>query len=161
MNKGDPIPAVTVADADGAVPLRSLVGGWAVVYFYPKDDTSGCTREAQDFTALAPEFEAAGIQLVGLSKDDAATHDKFVAKYDLRVRLLSDEGGAACEAFGVWTEKSMYGRKYMGIERATFLFDAQGLLIEEWRKVKVPGHAQTVLAAAKMGGDAGPGRPVR
>ena len=161
MNRGDPIPDVTVADATGAVPLRSLVGGWAAIYFYPKDDTSGCTREAQDFSALAPEFEAAGVQVVGLSKDDAASHGRFAAKYDLRVRLLSDEGGTACEAFGVWVEKSMYGRKYMGIERATFLFDAQGLLVREWRKVKVPGHAQAVLAAAKSGGDAGDGRPVR
>ena len=161
MNKGDPIPDVTVADSNGPVPLRSLLGGWAAVYFYPKDDTAGCTREAQDFTGLAREFEAAGVQVVGISKDDAASHEKFAAKYDLRVRLLSDGDGAACEAFGVWTEKSMYGRKYMGVERATFLFDAQGLLVEEWRKVKGPGHAQTVLAAARTGGNARGDGPTR
>jgi peroxiredoxin Q/BCP len=161
VNEGDPIPDVTVADVNGPVSLRSLVGGWAVVYFYPKDDTSGCTREAQDFTALAAEFEAAGVQVIGLSKDDGASHDRFVAKYDLRVRLLSDEAGVACEAFGVWVEKSMYGRKYMGVERATFLFDSQGSLVQAWRKVKVPGHAQAVLAAAKAGGNLSNGRPLR
>ena len=161
MDKGEPIPDVTLADENGPVPLRSLVGGWAIVYFYPKDDTSGCTREAQDFTALASEFEAAGIQVVGVSRDSVASHGKFATKYDLRTRLLSDESGAASDAFGVWVEKSMYGRKYMGLERSTFLFDAQGLLVQSWRKVKVPGHAQAVLAAAKTGGEAGPARPLR
>nr|WP_245841686.1 peroxiredoxin [Sphingomonas lenta] len=136
-------------DESGPVPLRSLVGGWAAIYFYPKDDTSGCTREALDFTALARDFEAAGVQVVGISKDSVASHGKFTAKHELGVRLLSDESGAACEAFGVWVEKSMYGRKYMGIDRATFLFNAQGSLVEQWRKVKVPGHAQAVLQAAK------------
>ena len=148
MEPRSPIPDVTVHDADGPVPLRSLVGGWAVVYFYPKDDTSGCTREAQDFTELHGEYEAAGVQVVGVSRDSVASHGKFTSKYTLGVRLLSDESGEASEAFGVWVEKSMYGRKYMGLERATFLFDAQGLLVREWRKVKVPGHAQAVLAAA-------------
>ena len=148
MRLGDPILDVTVQDADGPVPLRSLVGGWAVVYFYPKDDTSGCTREAQDFTELHGEYEAAAVQVVGVSKDSVASHGKFADKYSLGVRLLSDESGAACEAFGVWVEKSMYGRKYMGVERATFLFNAGGMLVREWRKVKVPGHAQAVLAAA-------------
>lgn len=145
MNKGDPIPDVTVTDGGGAVPLRSLVGGWAAVYFYPKDHTSGCTREAQDFTALASEFEAAGIQVVGLSKDDAASHGKFAAKYDLRVRLLSDEGGAACEAFGVWVEKSMYGRKYMGTMRTTFLIDESGIITNIIGKVDVKRHAEQIL----------------
>jgi thioredoxin-dependent peroxiredoxin len=151
MEKGDQIPDVTVRDEGGEVPLRSLLGGWACVYFYPKDDTSGCTREAQDFTDMAPAFETAGVQVVGISKDSVASHGKFAAKHNLAVRLLSDESGAACEAFGVWVEKSMYGKKYMGIERATFLFDAQGRLVEQWRKVKVPGHVQAVLAAAGRG----------
>lgn len=149
MELGDTIPDVVLTDETGDVPLRSLVGGWAAIYFYPKDDTSGCTREAQEFTALARDFEAAGVQVVGISKDSVASHGEFSAKHDLGVRLLSDESGAACEAFGVWVEKSMYGRKYMGVERATFLFNAQGSLVEQWRKVKVPGHAQAVLRAAK------------
>lgn len=149
MEPGDTIPDVMMKDETGDVPLRSLVGGWAVIYFYPKDDTSGCTREALDFTALAADFEAAGVQVVGVSRDSVASHDKFTTKHDLGVRLLSDDSGAACEAFGVWVEKSMYGRKYMGIDRATFLFDARGSLVEQWRKVKVPGHAQAVLRAAK------------
>lgn len=149
MKTGDTIPDVTVADETGPVALRSLVGGWAVVYFYPKDDTSGCTREAQDFTALAREYEAAGIQVVGISRDSVESHGAFTAKHELGVRLLSDESGAACEAFGVWVEKSMYGRKYMGVERATFLFNAQAVLVEQWRKVKVPGHAQAVLQASR------------
>lgn len=149
MELGDTIPDVMVTDETGDVPLRSLVGGWAVIYFYPKDDTSGCTREALDFTELHEEFEAAAVQVVGISKDSVASHGKFTTKHNLGVRLLSDESGAACEAFGVWIEKSMYGRKYMGIDRATFLFNAQGSLVEQWRKVKVPGHAQAVLRAAK------------
>lgn len=149
MELGDTIPDVTVKDERGDVSLRSLVGGWAAVYFYPRDDTSGCTREALDFTALAKDFEAAGIQVVGVSRDSVESHGKFTTKHNLGVRLLSDESGAACEAFGTWVEKSMYGRKYMGIDRATFLFNAQGSLVEQWRKVKVPGHAQAVLRAAK------------
>jgi peroxiredoxin Q/BCP len=148
MDKGDPMPDVVAADTDGAVALRSLIGGRTVVYFYPKNDTSGCTREAQDFSALASAFDDAGVRVVGISKDSVASHGKFAGKHDLAVRLLSDESGAVCEAFGVWVEKSMYGRKYMGIERATFLFDAEGRLVEQWRKVKVPGHAQAVFAAA-------------
>ena len=150
MELGDTIPDVTVHDETGPVPLRSLVGGWAVVYFYPKDDTSGCTREALDFSAMAKDYEAAGVQVVGISRDSVASHGKFTTKHDLGVRLLSDESGAACEAFGVWVEKSMYGRTDMGVERATFLFNAQGSLVQAWRKVKVPGHAQAVLRAAKQ-----------
>ena len=149
MVEGEMIPDATLTDAGGAVPLRSLVGRKAVVYFYPKDDTSGCTREAQDFTALMPEFEAAGVAVAGVSKDSVASHGKFTAKHQLGVRLLSDESGAACEAFGTWIEKSMYGKKYMGIDRATFLFDAEGRLAQAWRKVKVPGHAEAVLKAAR------------
>lgn len=120
-----------------------------VVYFYPKDDTSGCTREAQDFTALLPDFVKADTGVVGISKDSLARHDKFAGKYGLAHALGSDESGAVCEAFGVWVEKSMYGRKYMGIERATFLIDADGRIARVWRKVRVPGHAAEVLAAAQ------------
>ncbi len=120
-----------------------------VVYFYPKDDTSGCTKEAQEFTALSADFAAASTDIVGISRDSIKSHDKFVGKYDLKVALGSDEGGEVTEAFGVWVEKSMYGKKYMGIERATFLIDAGGVIARVWRKVKVPGHAAEVLEAAK------------
>jgi thioredoxin-dependent peroxiredoxin len=120
-----------------------------VIYFYPKDDTSGCTKEAQEFTALAADFGTAGTDIVGISRDSVKSHDKFTGKYDLKVALGSDEGGEVTEAFGVWVEKSMYGKKYMGIERATFLIDGQGTIQRVWRKVKVPGHAAEVLEAAK------------
>ncbi len=122
-------------------------GAPLVLYFYPKDDTTGCTREAQDFTALASEFAAAGAKVLGISKDSVARHDKFVGKYDLKVELGSDTDGSLCEAFGVWVEKTLYGRKYMGIERATFLIDGDGKVVEIWHKVKVAGHAETVLNA--------------
>jgi len=124
-------------------------GKMLILYFYPKDDTSGCTKEAQEFSALAPIFAKAGAVIVGLSKDSEKSHAKFIAKYDLKVSLGSDESGDVCEAFGVWVEKSMYGKKYMGIERSTFLIDAQGKIARVWRKVKVPGHAADVLAAAQ------------
>ncbi|HEX8216819.1 MAG TPA: peroxiredoxin, partial [Allosphingosinicella sp.] len=120
-----------------------------VIYFYPKDDTSGCTAEAQAFSALAGEFEKAGTWLLGVSKDPARSHSKFTEKYGLKVPLASDNDGSVCEAFGTWIEKSMYGRKYMGIERATFLVDRDGVVKRVWRKVKVPGHAEEVLAAAR------------
>jgi thioredoxin-dependent peroxiredoxin len=120
-----------------------------VLYFYPKDDTSGCTKEAQEFSALSAEFSKAGAVVVGISKDSEKSHSKFIAKYDLKVALGSDESGDVCEAFGVWVEKSMYGKKYMGIERSTFLIDAHGKIARVWRKVKVPGHAAEVLAAAQ------------
>ncbi|MCY7279406.1 MAG: peroxiredoxin, partial [Sphingomonas bacterium] len=123
-------------------------GAPLVLYFYPKDDTSGCTREAQDFTALADDFAAAGVIVVGVSRDEMKKHDKFIAKYDLKVPLASDEDGAISDAFGTWVQKSMYGRKYMGMERATFLIGADGKILREWRKVKVPGHAAEVLARA-------------
>lgn len=142
------IPAVTVEGQDGPIALGD-VGVPLVVYFYPKDDTSGCTREAQDFTALATAFAQAGVRVIGVSKDSLAAHAKFTAKHGLAVELASDPDGAACEAFGVWGEKKLYGKTYMGIERATFLFDADGALVREWRKVKVPGHAEAVLAAAR------------
>lgn len=145
----DTIPDLTVTAPDGAPLALADLPRPLIVYFYPKDDTSGCTREAQDFSALAGDFAAAGVTVLGVSKDGPASHAKFIGKYDLNVRLASDEDGAACAAFGTWVEKSMYGRKYMGIERATFLFGADGKLRREWRKVKVPGHAAEVLAAAK------------
>ena len=143
-------PDVTLTGAEGEqVRLGDFKGQKLVVYFYPKDDTSGCTREAQDFTALAEEFEKVGTWVVGVSKDSSKSHAKFRDKYDLKVRLLSDADGSACEAFGTWVEKNMYGRKYMGIERATFLIDRDGVVKRAWRKVKVPGHAQEVLEAAR------------
>ena len=149
MDEGSAIPDVTVTIDDAVVPLASL-GAPLVVYFYPKDDTAGCTTEAKDFTTLAADFTEAGVGVVGISKDTPAAHAKFTAKHALTVRLASDVEGAACEAFGVWVEKAMYGRKYMGIERATFLFGADGRLAKAWRKVRVAGHADTVLAAAKL-----------
>ena len=145
----DTLPDVTLTAIDGQ-PLRLKDQPLPlVVYFYPKDDTAGCTREAQDFSAMAGEFASAGVVVIGVSKDPPAKHEKFVAKYDLAVTLASDEDGSACEAFGTWVEKSMYGRRYMGIERATFLFGRDGQLARAWRKVKVPGHAAEVLAAAR------------
>jgi peroxiredoxin Q/BCP len=149
MDEGSTIPDVTVTIDDAVVPLASL-GAPLVVYFYPKDDTAGCTTEAKDFTTLAADFTEAGVSVVGISKDTPAAHAKFTAKHALTVRLASDVEGAACEAFGVWVEKAMYGRKYMGIERATFLFGADGRLAKAWRKVRVAGHADAVLAAAKQ-----------
>ena len=148
MDDGSTIPDVTVTIDDAVVSLATL-GRPLVVYFYPKDDTAGCTTEAKDFSALADAFGAADVTVVGVSKDTPASHAKFTAKHGLAVRLGSDVEGAACEAFGVWVEKAMYGRKYMGIERATFLFGADGTLAKAWRKVRVPGHAEAVLAAAK------------
>ncbi len=148
MDDGSPIPDVTVTIDDTEVSLASL-GAPLVVYFYPKDDTTGCTTEAKDFSALADAFAAAGVSVVGISKDTPASHAKFTAKHALTVRLASDVDGVACEAFGVWVEKAMYGKKYMGIERATFLFGADGTLAKAWHKVRVPGHAEAVLAAAR------------
>lgn len=153
MTEGDLIPDVTVNASDGRpIRLRDRDGRGLVLYFYPKDDTSGCTREAQDFSALVGAFDEAGFDLLGVSKDPPAKHAKFTAKYDLAVPLASDEAGAI-EAFGAWVEKSLYGRKYMGIDRSTFLIGGDGHLIRAWRKVKVPGHADAVLDAAR---DAGP-----
>jgi peroxiredoxin Q/BCP len=147
MEPGTPLPPVTLTGADGPIALAE-VDGPLVVYFYPRDDTSGCTREAQDFTALAPDFAAAGVRVIGVSKDSPASHAKFAAKYDLAVELATDDGSVA-EAFGVWGEKKLYGRVYWGLERATFLFGADGRLAKAWRKVKVPGHAAAVLEAAR------------
>jgi len=145
INEGDSAPTMVVALSDGT--SLDLAAETVVLYFYPKDDTSGCTREAQDFTELAGHFAKAGARVVGVSRDAMKKHDKFIAKYDLKVPLASDEDGALGEAFGTWVEKSMYGRKYMGMERATFLI-RDGRVAKAWRKVKVPGHAAEVLAAA-------------
>ena len=150
MTEGDPLPDLTLAGADGPVRLVDYRGKPFVIYFYPKDDTPGCTREAQDFSALSGAFAEAGVALLGVSKDSVAKHAKFAAKYDLTVPLASDDDdNTVLTAFGAWVEKNMYGRKYMGIDRSTFLFDAAGTLARAWRKVKVPGHAEAVLAAAK------------
>jgi thioredoxin-dependent peroxiredoxin len=149
IGEGDKAPAITVTATDGSNIDLAASGQPLVLYFYPKDDTSGCTREAQDFTVLAREFEKAGVKVVGVSRDPMKKHDKFIAKYDLAVPLVSDEDGRISEAFGTWVQKSMYGRKYMGMERATYLIGADGRVLRAWRKVKVPGHAQEVLKAAK------------
>ena len=146
---GQQVPDVELHLAERPMRLSALQGKPVVVYFYPKDDTPGCTREAQDFTALAGEFAATGVRVIGVSKDSAKRHAKFADKYGLAIDLASDESGAVCEAFGVWVEKSLYGRQYMGIERATFLIGADGKVVQIWRKVKVAGHAEAVLAAAK------------
>ncbi len=147
MDEGSMVPDVAITIDDAVISLTSL-GAPLVVYFYPKDDTAGCTTEAKDFSALADAFAAAGVAVIGISKDTPASHAKFTAKHGLAVRLGSDVEGAACDAFGVWVEKAMYGRKYMGIERATFLFGADRTLAKAWRKVRVAGHAEAVLAAA-------------
>lgn len=150
LQEGDPAPDVKLEGMEGkTVSPTDFRGQKLVLYFYPKDDTSGCTREAQDFTALAESFEQAGTWILGVSKDDSKKHRKFVDKYGLKVSLASDMDGSACEAFGTWVEKSMYGRKYMGIDRATFLIDRDGRIDRIWRKVKVPGHAADVLEAAR------------
>ena len=148
INEGDKAPALSVTSSDGSTVDLSSPGQPLVLYFYPKDDTSGCTLEAQNFTQLAPEFKKAGVKVVGVSRDPMKKHEKFIAKYDLAVPLASDEDGKISDAFGTWVEKSMYGRKYMGMERATFLIGPDGKVLRAWRKVKVPGHAQEVLKAA-------------
>lgn len=149
LDAGAKAPDFEMAGAEGPVRLADFAGKALVLYFYPKDDTSGCTKEAQDFSALSADFAAAGALVLGVSKDFVASHGKFTAKYGLSVPLASDPEGAALEAYGTWVEKSMYGRKYMGIERSTFLVDGGGMIRRIWRKVKVPGHAAEVLAALK------------
>jgi peroxiredoxin Q/BCP len=150
VKEGDRVPDVKLVGMEGKViSPTDFRGQKLVLYFYPKDDTTGCTREAQDFTALATEFEKAGTWVLGVSKDEVAKHRKFIDKYDLKIALASDTDGSACEAFGTWVEKRLYGRNYMGIERATFLIDRDGRIDRIWRKVKVAGHAAEVLAAAR------------
>lgn len=150
LKPGDKAPTFKLAtDAGGSVSLSSLKGSPFVLYFYPKDDTSGCTKEAIDFTQSRKKFESLGIPVIGVSKDSAASHDKFKAKHKLKLVLASDPETITANAYGVWVEKSMYGRKYMGMDRSTFLIDAKGVISEIWRKVKVPGHVEAVFAAAK------------
>jgi peroxiredoxin Q/BCP len=150
LEAGQPAPDFDLpADGGGRVRLAEFKGRPLVLYFYPKDDTSGCTKEAQDFAAVLPDFAAAGVALVGVSKDGVASHDRFKAKYRLPFALASDEAGSVVEAYGSWVEKSMYGRSYMGIDRSTFLIDGAGTVRRVWRKVKVPGHVAEVLAAAE------------
>ena len=149
MNEGDRAPAITVSLSDGSSVNLASPGQPLVLYFYQKDDTSGCTLEAQNFTQLAPDFKKAGVKVIGVSRDPMKKHEKFIAKYDLAVPLVSDEDGKISDSFGTWVEKSMYGRKYMGMERATYLIGADGKILKAWRKVKVPKHAQEVLKAAK------------
>lgn len=148
--EGSKAPAFKLdADGGGKVALKDFAGQALVLYFYPKDDTSGCTKEAIEFTAALAQFKKAGAAVLGVSKDTAAAHDKFIAKHNLKVQLGSDPAGDVIEAYGSWVEKSMYGRKYMGIDRSTFLIDSTGVIQKIWRKVKVPGHVEEVLAAAK------------
>ena len=136
-------------DGGGKLSLASLKGKAVVLYFYPKDDTTGCTKEAIDFTSLKAQFDKAGAVVIGVSPDPVKAHDKFIAKHNLDLALVSDESKDMLESYGVWAEKSMYGRKYMGVERTTFLIGADGKIVEVWEKVKVAGHAEAVLAAAK------------
>ena len=150
IDTGAPAPDFTLPrDGGGEITLSSLRPKKVVVYFYPRDDTSGCTKEAVGFTEAADAFAAADTVVIGISKDSVASHDKFVRKHGLGVILASDEGSDVCERFGVWVEKAMYGKKYMGIERATFLIDGAGQVTQVWRKVKVPGHVEAVLEAAR------------
>ena len=151
IKTGDKLPAITLPASGGReVSLaKDYKGKKLVVYFYPKDNTPGCTLEGQDFTALYKQFAKAGADIVGVSKDSVKAHDNFCAKYGFPYVLLSDQDGELCEAFGTWIEKTLYGRKYMGIDRSTFLFDAKGVLRQDWHKVSVKGHAAAVLEAVK------------
>lgn len=150
LSTGDLAPDFTLPRDGGAtVTLSALKPSVVVLYFYPRDDTPGCTTEAIEFTALADEFTAAGAKVIGVSKDTVAKHDKFIAKHDLGVMLVSDAEGDVCERYGTWVEKSMYGKTSMGIERATFVIDAEGRVARIWRKVKAQGHASEVLEAVK------------
>jgi peroxiredoxin Q/BCP len=149
IDVGSPAPAFSMETPDGPVSLADFQGRKLVLYFYPKDDTSGCTTEAIQFSALADAFAKAGTTVIGVSKDSVASHRKFATKHDLSVKLAADPEGCTVEAFGSWVEKSMYGRKYMGIDRSTFLIGPDGKVAALWRKVKVPGHAEAVLKAAQ------------
>ncbi len=147
---GDVAPDFTLpGDGGSTIALSALRGKQVVLYFYPKDDTSGCTLEAKDFNDSRALFAKAGAQVIGVSADSVASHDKFKKKYGLEFPLISDEGKAMLEAYGVWVEKSMYGKKYMGIERSTFLIGTDGKIRAAWSKVKVPGHVAEVLKAAQ------------
>ena len=150
LKEGDAAPAITMPlVGGGTAALADHAGRALVLYFYPKDDTPGCTKEAIGFSAAKASFDAAGIDILGVSRDSVASHAKFCAKHDLTIALGADIDGTVTEAYGVWVEKSMYGKTYMGIDRATFLIDGTGTIRRIWRKVKVPGHVEEVLAAAK------------
>ncbi len=150
IEPGQSAPAITLPrDGGGEVSLSDFLGQRVVVYFYPRDDTPGCTTEASEFSADLPAFAAADTVVIGISKDSVKSHDKFRDKHDLGVILLSDEAGDVAERYGVWGEKSMYGKTFMGIERATFLINREGRIARIWRKVKVQGHVAEVLAAAR------------
>ena len=151
LKPGDKAPAFKLAtDGGGEISLSGLKGKPFVVYFYPKDNTTGCTREAVDFTKLAKKFLDLGVAVIGVSKDDTASHDRFKTKHKLKLTLASDVETKVAQAFGVWVEKSQYGRKFMGMERSTFLVDSGSKIRAIWRKVKVDGHAEAVLAAARL-----------
>ena len=153
VKEGDPAPAFDLAtDGGERASSAALSGRPYVIYFYPKDDTPGCTKEAIGFSCVYDQFKAAGVELIGVSKDDVRSHGKFRTKHDLTFPLASDETGAVVEAFGAWVEKSMYGKTYMGIDRSTFLVGKDGKVLRAWRGVKVPGHVEEVLAAAKAVG---------
>lgn len=150
VQEGDPAPAFELPTDDGGrIGSESLRGKPYVIYFYPKDDTPGCTKEAIAFSCLEAEFAKLGVPVIGVSKDDIASHQKFRKKHNLEIALASDPEGKVVEAFGAWVEKSMYGKKYMGIDRSTFLVGKDGRILKAWRNVKVPGHAEAVLEAAK------------
>ncbi|MEQ8604504.1 MAG: thioredoxin-dependent thiol peroxidase [Marivibrio sp.] len=148
VQEGDKAPDFTLpTDGGGRISLSDLKGEWVVLYFYPRDDTPGCTKEACGFNEALPAFEKLNAKVIGVSRDSVAKHDKFKAKYDLGFPLGADEDGSVCEAYGVWVEKNMYGKKSMGIERSTFLIDPDGKIAKVWRKVKVPGHVDAVREA--------------
>ena len=150
LREGDKAPDFELpTESDDKLKLSGFKGKAVVLYFYPKDDTSGCTLEAKDFSRFAPDFRKTGVEVIGLSPDSVESHQKFTRKYGLAVRLAADEDKAVATAYGVWVEKSMYGRKYMGVERSTFLIDKTGRIAKIWRKVKVAGHAEEVVAAAR------------
>ncbi|MGF6860170.1 peroxiredoxin Q/BCP [Rhodobacteraceae bacterium MBR-64] len=146
----DPAPDFTLPrDGGETLTLSALRPAPVVLFFYPKDNTPGCTREASEFSARIADFDAAGVRVVGISKDSVKSHDRFIAKHALAMPLVSDEHGTTCEDYGTWVEKSMYGKTYFGIERTTFLIDGAGRIARVWRKVKVPGHVQEVLEAVR------------
>ena len=150
VNEGDKAPEFTMpTDGGGSVSLKDMKGKAVVLYFYPKDSTPGCTKEACGFRDLMPDFSKVDAEIIGVSRDSVKRHDNFKAKYELPFLLASDEDGKVCESYGVWVEKSMYGKKFMGIERATFLIDGKGKVQKVWRKVKVAGDAEEVLEAAR------------
>jgi thioredoxin-dependent peroxiredoxin len=154
VQNGDPAPDFELPADDGStLRLSALKGQPVVLYFYPKDDTPGCTLEAQDFSELKSRFVAAGAEVIGISPDSVKSHDKFKCKYGLALRLVADEDKVAANAYGVWAEKSMFGKKYMGVERSTFLIGRSGRIVQSWRGVRVAGHAEEVLAAVKASAD--------